>query len=339
MDDPRHYVQWGRFTDPGEQGRMLETLPDDFDELCEAVRQQIVHYRMLSQWEIARSEWEQLAAGGTYLFSVADMLEALEETAPGVLSPDRPVMSRLKGSCSNESIFLTSALRSKGIPARVRMGYFSHLYQGEDTLQFWMNVNRYERDGQNPEGMKAFVQRAIANDNLIEHWISEYWDEATRRWRLLDVRTEYPEAYGIPVTKHLPDEYFEYAWQAWLKIKQPTFNAEQYGGDAWDGDGRSHIRRQLLLDFYSLLNREAADVALERDAESQEQIDRAFHRKSYTDLSEEELQELDQLAELMSREPTVDELLAFYRRSKTLKLPTLEEDPRSFVTARPPTGS
>lgn len=51
-------------------------------------------------------------------------------------------------------------------------------------------------------------------------------------------------------------------------------------------------------------------------------------------LSELERRELDLLDELMSRQPTVEQLVAFSRKSETLKLPSLEEDPQSFVSTR-----
>jgi len=302
---------------------MLDTLPDNFEAICSIARHQIVHYRMLSQWEIPRLEWKTLPRSGEYLFSVSEILSALKRTPPGTLSKDRPVMNRLRGSCSNESIFLTALLRYRGIPARVRVGYFRNLYQGSRTLQFWMNVNQYEREGRDPEGMKQFVREAIKNKNLIEHWICEYWDQLQQRWRLLDVKTEYPESYGIEVDKHLDEAYFEYAWESWLKMKEPDFNHLQYSGDTWDGDGRSHIRQQLLLDYYSLLNHEAAVIGSEAA--------RSFVKKSFSAINKKEMQELEQLADLMSQDPTVSRLVEFYQTSETIKLRSLEENPYSFV--------
>ena len=53
--------------------------------------------------------------------------------------------------------------------------------------------------------------------------------------------------------------------------------------------------------------------------------------RKYEELSPEELKELDMLADLMSREPTKEELVTFYRGSTTIKLEGAEKDPYSFV--------
>ena len=54
-------------------------------------------------------------------------------------------------------------------------------------------------------------------------------------------------------------------------------------------------------------------------------------RKTYADTSPEELEELDMLANLLSQNPTKDELVKFYKNSKTLRIEQAEKDPYSFV--------
>jgi hypothetical protein len=83
-------------------------------------------------------------------------------------------------------------------------------------------------------------------------------------------------------------------------------------------DGRSHIRMQLLCDFFSLLNHDVPQGDLVKG-------------RGYAETSEAERAELDALAELMSREPDRAELAAFYRGSTTLRMPEAERDPYSFI--------
>lgn len=75
------------------------------------------------------------------------------------------------------------------------------------------------------------------------------------------------------------------------------------------GQGVEHVRRQLLLDFFSLLNHDVADVELI-----------ACGDEAY-----------DSLAELGARDPAVEELVAFYRSTPELHLASAESDPYAFV--------
>ena len=54
-------------------------------------------------------------------------------------------------------------------------------------------------------------------------------------------------------------------------------------------------------------------------------------RKTYEDTSTQELEELDRLADLLSQDPSKEELVSFYRESATLRLEAAEKDPYSFV--------
>ena len=91
-------------------------------------------------------------------------------------------------------------------------------------------------------------------------------------------------------------------------------------------DGRSHIRSQMLWDYFSLLNHDIAGF--------DEPTQGALHfvkKRTYEELSPLELEELDRLAALLSTGPTVEELASFYRQSTTLRLEDVEKDPYSFV--------
>ena len=92
----------------------------------------------------------------------------------------------------------------------------------------------------------------------IEHWVTEYWDKEKQEWRILDIRPEYLRAYGLDVDFHLPDDYFEFGYEAWKKINGPDFINDAYSEGQLDG--KSHIRYQVSMDFYSLLNHDVPGV-------------------------------------------------------------------------------
>ncbi len=74
-------------------------------------------------------------------------------------------------------------------------------------------------------------------------------------------------------------------------------------------DGESHVRAQLLQDFFSLLNHDLASVSALRCDDGV----------------------LDVLAEALATEPPPGELVSFYRAKPQLRLAGAERDPYSFV--------
>lgn len=180
------------------------------------------------------------------------------------------------------------------------------------------------------EAMNAITMRQqIEVDKHIEHWICEYWEKNEERWRLLDANDTFLEASSdIHVGFFLPKKHYEFAFEAWQKMRSTEdFNPYQYAEEPQDG--RSHIRSQMLLDFYCLLNHDMAGF----DDQSGD-VMKFIKRKRYEDASTDELKELDALAELLAQCPTTDELVEFYRRSKTLRLEAAEKDPYSFVYSK-----
>jgi hypothetical protein len=140
----------------------------------------------------------------------------------------------------------------------------------------------------------------------------------------------------IEVGFHLPRDYFEYAHEAWNKMRATEdFNPDRYA--EWPQDGRSHIRSQLLWDFYSLLNHDIAGYDKrawpEEGSTTEEREVYAFVKeKNFEELSPEELEELDALAMLLSSDSGIEELEPFYRDSETLQIPTMATDPYSYLS-------
>lgn len=326
-----NYLQYGRLTDPQENEYLLQELPDNLEEMCDIANVQSVHHTMMSQWKIPRSEWKVARAN----HDIKDILDTLKVKGDGSLSTNRKLEDRIFGACTKESIFSTSMLRAKGIPARIRVGYFTNLYSGDKALEFWRNVNNFSNttpmDSVQFDEYTLYMKRV---NKSIEHWVTEYWDKDKEVWRVLDIRPEYVRAYGIDVDYHMPDQYYEFAYEAWQKINDPDFENDAYSEG--DLDGRSHIRYQMLLDFYSLLNHDIPGV-FDDDGnyigknEDNEEI--TFLRKKYEELTEKEILELDALSALLASDPDIDKLLDFYYNAPTLKMNSIENDTYSYVFA------
>jgi hypothetical protein len=335
-----HYKSFSRLTDSEDFSFMLESLPDVVIEICEIAKQQTVHHNLLPYFGIPssmRAEMNNIWSSGGPIPGMSEMLAALKEAEPNNLYDQRQVEKRIIGACMLESVFLTGLLRYKGIPARIRAGYFKDIMANQEhVINFWENVSRAEGVEselleQDPEQWKELMNSITKREQVdvnkhIEHWICEYWDKKEERWRLLDANDTFLKASsGLDIGFHLPAEHYQFAYEAWKKMRgTEDFNPDQY--QEYPQDGHSHIRSQMLLDFFCLLNHDMAGFE-----DQSGDVMNFIKRKTYADSSPEELEELDMLAELLSQNPTKDELVAFYKNSKTLRIEEVEKDPHSFV--------
>ena len=341
------YLSLSRFTDPGPQTQMLDVLPHDPVQIAAVAKNLTVHQNLLPYFGLPKEQWSEVPT--VWPPKAADVLVALSESGPGDLLAEREIKTRLRSACMLESHLLATMLRHRQIPVRIRAGYFRDVYTNEDhLLAFW---EKNARDNgvakqlleEDPERWREvnheYTRQQIAVNKCVEHWVAEYWDSKQEAWRRLDANNTFLKAMsGIDVDFHLPGTYFEYAYESWQKMRTADdFDPDQYA--EWPQDGRSHIRGQLLWDFYSLLNHDIAGydktawpdeglTTAERDAY-------AFVKETkYENVSPDELAELDALARLLSGDPDVDDLLQFYDTSKHLRIATIDSDAHSFPSQR-----
>lgn len=334
LSSPDKYRATSRFTDPGSKADLLTSLPDDADGICEVAKRQTIHHNLRAHFGIPASEWKAMAS--VWPPKMEAILETLESIDPHNLRDPRPPPRRIVGACMLESHLLAGMLRYRGIPVRVRAGYFRNIRSdGDHILDFWERTSREKGVmaallRKDPEAWsrmnRSYTRRQNEIDHHIEHWICEYWDRRARRWRLLDANNTFLKAHSnVETGFRLSPRYFERAPEAWRRMRRtPGFNPDQYYEEPHDG--RSHIRSQLLWDFFSLLNHDIAGVG-----ESSDRTTRFIKKRKYSDTPADELQELDGMADLMSRDPSVRELAAFYRTSRTLRVVEADGDPYCFL--------
>ena len=322
-----------RFADPGPFVAMLDELPSDPRAIAAIARRQTIHHNLLPHFGIPRELWPSLPRVSPPRLD--GVLQALTETEPHDLSVDRRPEHRVVSACVLESYFLAGLLRRRGHRVRVRVGYFRNIRGNrEHVVAFWERVMRekrverelLERDPDRwRETVNAYSRRLNAVDHHIEHWLCELWDQEERGWRLLDANDDFLRAHsGLEVDFFLPREYFEYAHEGWMRVRSGQCDPDQYLED--EQDGRSHARSQLLWDFASLLNHDAAGIDDPRGR------DYAFiKRQTYAETSEAELRALDELAALLA-DGRLDELPGFYRATPALRLEGAERDPHSLVS-------
>jgi hypothetical protein len=331
------YREVSRFTDPAERAVMLAELPDDIAGVCEVARRQIVHQNLRAYYRIPVSRWAQLTR--VWPPVMRHVLQSLAQLPPGRLTTERDPEQRILGACVLESHLLAGLLRHRGIPVRIRAGYFANIRaDGEHGARFWGKaaVARARHEGlseaqQAVRGAdaRAYTRRQNQVDHHIEHWICEYWDDGGQRWQLLDANTDFLRAHGnIETGFRLPAHYFEFAHQAWQRLRSATgVHPDQHAEDPQDG--WSHIRSQLLSDFYSLLRHDVAG------SDGPSGVAWQFIKgQTFAETPEREREQLDELAALLARDAELAELTGFYWRSPELRLANAEADDCSAVFRR-----
>ncbi len=329
------YLSLSRLTDPGPNEDALKSLPSTVDEICALAELQTIHHNLLGYYGLTLADF---GANPRVRPPRLDLLlERLDRLEPGGLSPHRPPKSRLLGACVLESHFLTGLLRSRGVPARIRTGYFRNVMTNPSvTLPFWRgalaargieaDLRKKDPDRWRAE-VDAFTRHQFEVDHHIEHWITEFWDAETSRWTLLDANRSFLKAHsGLEVPYRLSGTYFEPAWEAWQRVRTvKDYNPDQHAEESTEG--RSHVRLQLMMDFYALLNHDAAGAQgpwPEAATLPVPPVSAAFGR--------DELTALDELALLLSSQPSPDALKKFYRSRRRFWYSDVETDGYSFVS-------
>lgn len=310
-ENSKRYVCLSRFTDPKSFASLLDDLPDDVRGILDAAGRQVVRPDQRSRFGISREEWKKMRE--VWPPRVANVLKVLKEAAPHNLLDARPAERRVVGTCVLRSYLLAAMLRYRLIPARVRAGSVS-----DSAADSPGSADAAKKQSDSESDKRSEV------GHYFDRWACECWDGKSGRWKLLDVGVaeDRGRADGVPAAD---GGHFEYAADAWKRMRRGD-NVYSEVAEEGPGDYRSRLRRQLLRDFASLLNHDLAGC----DAASEE-ARKFVEERAYSDLSNRELHELDRLAELLSSDPGVEELVTFYRKSPTLRMESAENDPYSYV--------
>ena len=91
-----------------------------------------------------------------HIRGVEPMLERIAAHDARPLSVPRPAHERLVGVCRHFTLLHVAMLRRRGVPARARCGFGAYFEKGR----------------------------------FVDHWVTEFWNEAERRWQLVDAQID-----------------------------------------------------------------------------------------------------------------------------------------------------
>ena len=226
-----HFVRHTVNSDPGVHARAYDDLPQDVEALCDALHHLLLHMFWIGEKTYGITH-EALKASGRKmcvefaLTTAEERLASILSLDPSPLSEKRPVHLRSIGCCRDFALMLTSILRHRNIPARVRTGVALY-FKAEDGY-------------------------------LIEdHYVTEHWNAAEERWQLTDPQIDEVQRPAIRDglnTVDLPDGAFLTGWELLQGLRDGEI-PETVGFPPVNA-GLTYGRNKLFADFIGLTNRE-----------------------------------------------------------------------------------
>jgi Transglutaminase-like superfamily len=253
-------------------GAELENLPREIAALCQTVQGLLLH----EHWAPAYHETlSPRRRAESQIRPVREMIARMTDHDQRPLAQPRPPGKRVVGVCRHFTVFTVAALRAQGVPARARCGFASYFTPG----------------------------------NFEDHWVAEYWNDAERRWVLVDAQIDAVQKRKVKPDFDLldvPRHRFVVAGDAWSRWRSGTEDAMKFG--IFDFRGAWFIANNVLRDFAALNNVEMLPWDLWGPmAREDEELDRPL---------------FDRLAELtLDADRRFGEIRALYDADERLRVP------------------
>jgi Transglutaminase-like superfamily len=207
-------------SDAGRQARLFDGLPHDVGGLAQVVQGLMVHEHVAPAYGLTLSPEQHAQA---HLRSVEKILETIAAQDRKPLPVARPAGERVVGVCRHFTLLHVAMLRAQGVAARARCGFGAY-----------------------------FVERMF-----IDHWVTEYWNEAQKRWVLVDAQLDgrQRELFKIGFDPlDVPRDQFLVAGQAWELCRAGKADPDSFA--ILDMHGRWLIAGNVIRDVAALNNHE-----------------------------------------------------------------------------------
>lgn len=190
-----YYTCHGVMSDPSENASWYDDLPTKLGELCQVVQNNLIHIFWAERYGRNLSDPEKNTVN---VRSMQEKLALMRVADPRPLPTARSLQTKQVGNCRDFSLFLTSILRSQGIPARARCGFGAYFLPGH-----------YE-----------------------DHWVCEFWNREQMRWVLVDAQLDPFQCQEMGIRfdpTDVPRDQFIVAGEAWQMCRFGTATPEQFG--------------------------------------------------------------------------------------------------------------
>ena len=207
-------------SDAGPQARLFDGLPHDVGGLAQVVQGLLVHEHIAPAYGLTLSPEQHAQA---HMRGVERMLDCIARQDSRPLPQARPPGERVGGVCRHFTLLHVAMLRRQGMAARARCGF------------------------------GAYFQESM----FLDHWVTEYWNEAQKRWVLVDPQLDARQRELFKVTfdpLDVPRDQFLVAGDAWKLCRGGKAQPAQFG--ILDMHGLWFIAGNLIRDVAALNNHE-----------------------------------------------------------------------------------
>jgi hypothetical protein len=217
-----HYLEPAVMTAPGDYQPLLADLPPGVAALAGVAHGLLIHEHIAGAYGVILTDERRASV---HVRPVAALLGRMMADDSRPLTVPRAPAGRLPGNCRHFSVLVAAMLRAQGTPARARCGFGG--YFGTGTFE--------------------------------DHWVCEYWDEATRRWKLADAQIDDVQLGLFEVDFDLmdvPRDAFLVAGDAWRLCRDGDADPARFGLSLMKKGGYWWIAANLLRDVAALNNME-----------------------------------------------------------------------------------
>ncbi len=207
-------------SDAGRQAPLFEGLPHDVGGLARVVQGLLVHEHIAPAYGLTLSAEQHAQA---HLRSVEKILEAIAAQDRRPLPVARPAGERVVGVCRHFTLLHVAMLRSQGVAARARCGFGAYFETGK----------------------------------FVDHWVTEYWNTAEKRWILVDPQLDARQRELFKVgfdPLDVPRDQFLIAGESWRLCR--AGKADPYAFGILDMHGLWFIASNVIRDAAALNNHE-----------------------------------------------------------------------------------
>lgn len=286
-----YYLQFSQYTNPGLYKDVLQkSLLDSVKEIGLLVRKQIIHRMTLKNGNTGSNA--DLRYGDTtkvpwYRQPEDDVFV----TAPAMLAelfrrdPKGLVLDR---SAENKLV-LTCRFTSILVASLLKI----------------KGIPARVRSGFAP----YFNVEGLPGGKSDDHWINQYWNEKESRWVSIDVDGSI-EGYLKFDPYDIPEGTFDFSPDAWLAVRSGKIDGQHFWNAGGNG-GLIVVAWELFYDFHCLMNDEVIYM----------HTPEITHFGKFEKLTEQQLEEIDNLAKLMQKpEENFDKLLDIWENKKEFRL-------------------
>lgn len=235
MEEKKRWTNHSQMSDPIHHRGLMAELPNEVGRLNDIIQGVLVHADWAEEYGLDQTK---LDGSARKTLPIAERFDDVFARDPQPLHRRRPAERRSTGTCRDFALALSSILRSKTVPARVRCGFASYFSAGWE-----------------------------------DHWVCEYWNAATRRWHLSDAQIDrmLKEKNQIKFDPaDVPRDCFMPAGEAWLKCRRETVDPNAFGHG--EVKGLWFVKINVVRDHYVLNGPETSDWDRWREADFSQRL-------------------------------------------------------------------